>query len=154
MDAYLTKPIRLARLKEAIEGWLGPTGQAKTSQDGARAAAAQALPAVDLNVLAAMVGDDPAVTDEILVSFRESAAQSSEEVIRGIIAGAPQAALDAAHKLKSAANWIGAVRLGAICARIEDAGIASRGEELRTLLSAFQAELDAVQRFLDSRSQA
>jgi HPt (histidine-containing phosphotransfer) domain-containing protein len=66
-------------------------------------------------------------------------------------AGAAQAVASAAHRFKSGARSIGALRLGELCASVEDAALAGRSEALALLLPRLQAELAAVQLALDSR---
>jgi HPt (histidine-containing phosphotransfer) domain-containing protein len=53
--------------------------------------------------------------------------------------------------MKAGARAIGAERLAAICTDIEDAAAARRADTLRDLRHRFEAELDAVYRFLDSQ---
>jgi CheY-like chemotaxis protein/HPt (histidine-containing phosphotransfer) domain-containing protein len=159
MDAYLTKPVRLQALKAAIEAGLGATGRpsaaappkALPGPDGA--VAAKAAPA-DLNVLIELVGDDPAVIDEVLKSFRKNTAMYGEELRQGFMAGSARAVANAAHKLKSGARSIGAERLGALCADIEAAAKADRVTELGTLLPGFETALRELNRFLDVRDAA
>ncbi|MGZ5064575.1 MAG: PAS domain S-box protein [Usitatibacter sp.] len=150
MDAYLSKPVRLAQLKASIEAWIGPVEDRAESPKG-RSPPVAPTPPADLAVLRALVGDDPVVIEEVLQSFRESAALSREELTHGIQAGAGPSVAGAAHKLKSAALSIGALRVGALCAEIELAVGAGRTSELARLLPAFKGELDAVIRFLDAR---
>jgi two-component system, sensor histidine kinase and response regulator len=150
MDAYLSKPIRLPQLKAAIEDWLGATARGGTLRNGAREAAMEALPA-DLNVLAALVGTDPAVIDEVLDAFLESSAQTSLELSQGIASGSARAVSGAAHKLKAAARSIGANQLAALCVEIEQAAEANRVDAQVALLPRFVVELEAVCRFLRSR---
>ncbi|MBC7781687.1 MAG: PAS domain-containing protein, partial [Proteobacteria bacterium] len=88
MDAYLTKPIRLPQLKAALESWLAPA-QDPTVPDDDAPAALDGAP-VDLNVLVALVGDDPVVIGEVLQAFRKSATQSSGAIRQGIEAGSAQ----------------------------------------------------------------
>lgn len=109
------------------------------------------MPAVDLSVLTALVGDDPLVVDEILLAFQKSAAQSRGELRQAMRVDSMKSAADAAHKLKSAALSVGALRLGELCAEIERAAQAQRAAEVEALLPLHEAELDAVQRFLDAR---
>jgi len=106
-------------------------------------------PPVDLDVLSALVGNDAAVIEEVLTAFRESAALAGAEMTRSIAAGAAAAASDAAHKLKSAARAIGALRLGDLCERIEALATAEKAGELKALLPLFDAEWAAVLRSLD-----
>ncbi|MBA3597736.1 MAG: PAS domain-containing protein [Methylibium sp.] len=151
MDVYLTKPVRLLQLRAAIEDWLGPAPQLQSLADLRRTDLAPAPP-VDLAVLEALVGDDPAVLDEVLQAFRTSAMQSSDELRRGVASGSVHAMAQAAHKLKSAARSIGALSLGELCAEIETATEAGRSEGLAALLLRFEAELTAVYRFLEARA--
>ena len=150
MDAYLSKPVRLVQLKAAIENWLGPAAQAPALRDDEAPPRPGTLPP-DLGVLAALVGDDPAVLDEVLEAFRKSAQQSSTELEEGARAGAMPAVASAAHKLKSGARAIGALHLGELCAEIEQAAQTLRGEQLGRLLLQFRAELASVLQFLDAR---
>ncbi len=102
-------------------------------------------------MLASLVGDDSSVIDEVLGAFRESAALSSDALRQGVAAGSGQSVGDAAHKLKSAARSIGALRLGDLCAQIEEVAGGRKTGKLTALLPLFQAESEAVLRFLDSR---
>ncbi len=150
MDAYLTKPVRLAQLKAAIDVWLRPAQPASNL-------AASAIPAsislpVDLRVLAELIGEDPQVMQEVLQAFEANAARSAMEFASAHAGAAMATMADIAHKLKSAARAIGAARLGQICADIEVAATsAACGTVLIPLKSAFETELRAVLQFLERR---
>ncbi|MEP7302221.1 MAG: PAS domain-containing protein [Caldimonas sp.] len=149
MDGYLVKPVRLAQLRTAIGAWLDPA----MVPVPAPVASPPAAPVADLGVLAALVGDDPGVIEEVLQAFRQSVALSSAELSRGLASGSGQAVADAAHKLKSAARSIGAMGLGELCARIELVAESRDTGELRLLMPLFDAESKAVVAFLDSRQR-
>jgi PAS domain S-box-containing protein len=152
MDAYLTKPLRLAQLRSAIEKFLDtgavPRVANAVSEPAPSPAATTDLPA-DLDVLRGLVGTDAAVIREVLQSFRNSAARCRKDIVAGTQSRSGTDAADAAHKLKSSARMIGAARLGEICAQIEAAGKAGDSELLDELLPAFVREIDGVFRFLD-----
>jgi CheY-like chemotaxis protein len=158
MDAYLTKPIRLHRLRAVIEARLGPPPQGEVLAPGAGEAPAARSgttdvarePAADLNVLIELVGDDPEVIGELLDVFRRGATQARDEMRQGVAQGSAREVADAAHKLKSGASSIGARRLAAICAEMEAAVQARQSDRLGALLVRFEAELEAVRRFLQS----
>jgi PAS domain S-box-containing protein len=152
MDGYLTKPVRLAQLKAAIDNWLRPALRLPSeSTVGAPARTSRAPPA-DLNVLADLIGDDPQVMQEVLNAFRASTARSGLEVARARADGAHQTLAETTHKLKSAARSIGAARLGQICADIEEAAThTSSSAALGPLIADFDSELRAVHDFLDAR---
>ncbi|MEO8464204.1 MAG: PAS domain S-box protein [Gammaproteobacteria bacterium] len=143
MDAYLTKPLRLAQLKAAIEVWLGPAPAATSP--------ASMAPAVDLRVLMNFVGSNPTIIAEVLQAFRKSATDCGAEIDHAVGAGSMQGVADAAHRLKSAARSVGGNRLGQLCADLEDAARTRHGAELDALLHRFRSELQAVQGFLAAR---
>ncbi|MEP7297188.1 MAG: PAS domain S-box protein [Burkholderiales bacterium] len=148
MDAYLTKPVRLPQLRAAIAAWLAPPA-AIPSPRPPTVASIEAP--VDLTILAGFMGDDPAVTEEVLVAFRHSTERSVVEFDLALNNGAIHVVADAAHKLKSAARSIGAERLGQLCAELEDAAQTRSVDDVRVLAPQFRAECRAVLDFLASR---
>jgi PAS domain S-box-containing protein len=147
IDTYLTKPVRLLQLKAALEEALGPAGHPEHALPGAAAAGT----AVDLGVLADLIGDEAAEIDEVLRAFVTSAEALGSDLVQAAGGGAPQAAADAAHTLKSSARTIGALPLGDLCARIETAGRIGNVHTVDALLPGFQRELRAVLGFLAAR---
>jgi HPt (histidine-containing phosphotransfer) domain-containing protein len=143
----MSKPLQIADLKAALERWLPPQGAgpgAATGPDGV------ARTVVDVTVLEALVGDDPAVVLDFLRDFQRSAGAIAQ-ALRAACAAADMSRISTqAHKLKSSACTVGALALGDLCAQIEAAGKAGSEAALRTLVPAFDREFDAVDRFLDS----
>ena len=150
MDGYLTKPLRLAQLKAAIDAWLRPA-PAGPGVEVVVEAASFASPAVDLSVLADLLGDDPQVMRNVLASFRTSTKSSALAMAKAHASGVVQGMSDVAHKLKSTARAIGAVRLGQICADIEEAARTPHSALLDPLVADFEVELRAVHAFLEKR---
>jgi PAS domain S-box-containing protein len=151
MDGYLTKPVRLAQLKAAIDAWLRPT-LPRSSEGAPHALASTTPPPADLDVLAELIGDDPQVMQEVLAAFRANTAHSALDLAHAHARDAVQGVADIAHRLKSAARAVGAARLGQICADIEEAATSSpRSTALGALLAVFDRELRAVHHFLDTR---
>jgi CheY-like chemotaxis protein len=149
MDAYLSKPAPLATLKTLIDAWLAdaPVSTPPTLP----VSAPDAAPApVDLAVLRAMIGDDPANMNFVLRSFRQSAAVSQRELSHPPTGATGGAIADTAHKFKSAARSVGAMRLGDLCAQIEQAAASPSSEELAVLMPLCLAEADAVFRYVDA----
>ncbi|MDM0085712.1 PAS domain S-box protein [Variovorax sp. J31P179] len=136
MDAYLSKPVRLEDLKAAL--------------DAAIAVPALAAPA-DLRVLTDLIGDDPLSVAEVLGAFGASAAQAREAMWRGWQNGDLRLVADSAHKLKSSARAIGAMRLGQLCADIEEQAETEQAAGLDTLVKRFDREMNLLQHFLDAR---
>jgi PAS domain S-box-containing protein len=148
-DAYLTKPIRLALLRQALSRWIaGPTDLAEAQPIDTRAAGS--APAVDLSVLLGLVGDDPQILNTVLKAFRTSVEQLTRQLRLAGTSGGPQAMVAAAHKMKSGARAIGAVPLADLCAAIEKTG---GDAAMNALLPSLRDELQTVLTSLD-RAQA
>jgi PAS domain S-box-containing protein len=152
MDDYRSKPAPLAELKAVLEKWLPATPKAASAQaDTPTAAPTAAATAVDVNVLKALVGDDPAMLQEFLQDFRRSAETIAAELRAACAAGDAQAVAAAAHKLKSSSRAVGAVALGELCAALEEEGKAGDTEALAVLLPRFEAQWALVQLYLEQR---
>ncbi|MDP4027920.1 MAG: response regulator [Gallionella sp.] len=167
MDDYLSKPVRLADLQAILEKWLPAIEHTPVKpMPGCRANAADAespdaaktrgsrppcasVP-VDVNVLKALVGDDPAVIREFLHDFRLSAAKIAAELKAACHNGQIGQAGAQAHKLKSSARSMGALALGELCAAMEQSGKSGQAEALTALLPRFEAEIAAVDEYLGS----
>lgn len=104
---------------------------------------------MDLSVLKALVGDDPATILEILEDFRVSDAGLAVEIKTACENGEATRAAAAAHKLKSSARAVGAPALGELCNEIEQAGRAGQAGMLTTLLLGYVAEMAAVKKYLE-----
>ncbi len=161
MDDYMTKPLQLADLHAMLTRWMPPNARPSLLREpraagpsprtGFDALLAPAVPAVDLTVLTALVGHDPAVVVDLLTAFVKSAATSSDAIRKGMALGSLKSIANAAHTLKSGARSIGAKRLGNICDEIETAADAGRGNELAAQIPRFDQALADVHRFLEER---
>lgn len=145
MDDYLSKPVSLENLRNSLEKWL-PT--AKSVSRSITASPSQSPATMEVNVLKSLVGDDPAIVSRLLRDFHASAVETAAILIESYKNGhAAQAGL-AAHKLKSSARSVGAIKLGELCAEIEQAGKAGESETLAALMPRFEAEMAAVEKYL------
>jgi HPt (histidine-containing phosphotransfer) domain-containing protein len=140
MDDYLSKPVQLVQLKAMLNKWQPVVHSNPIAPPSADA--------VDIKVLAALVGDEPAVIREFLNDFSSSAGQIAN-ALRSAFASEDALATGAlAHKLKSSARAVGAVGLGELCAAMEQAGKADDAPKLMLLLPQFEKELARVNTFL------
>jgi PAS domain S-box-containing protein len=162
MDELLVKPVALTRLKQVLAKWLpqsavppAPTVIADSIRNpdsdlpGCRIESGMTTAAVDVSVLAALVGDDPATIGEFLTDFRASATGIAAEISAACAAGDAAQAVVLAHKLKSSARSVGALALGELCAELEAAGKAGQSAALPDLWQRFAAEMAAVDAALD-----
>jgi len=145
MDDYLAKPVQLVQIKEILKKW-----QPVVNSEAFAAPVNAPIPALDVKVLVALVGDDAAVIREFLHDFGTSATQIALELRNACRSGQPLLTAAAAHKLKSAARSVGALALGECCAAMEQAGKAGDTLLLRALLAQFDQELARVEAFLQA----
>jgi len=152
MDDYLSKPARLNELKAMLEKWLPTAKPRPVSSDSPATTTLQgtATGPVDLSILEDLVGNDPEVIRDFLHNFRISATQIATELKTACENGQTTQAGAAAHKLESSAYSVGAVKLGELCADMEQAGNSGQIDVLADLLPRFEAEMVAVNNHLDS----
>nr|MDP2192079.1 ATP-binding protein [Rhodoferax sp.] len=150
MDGYLSKPAQLADLKAMLEKWLPLAAEPRPDLPESRATATPQTGAVDVSVLAGLVGNDPAVIHALLQDFRVSAAKTAAELKAACENGQAAQAGALAHKLKSSSRAVGALVLGELCDEMEQAGKTGQVEALTALLPRFEAEMAAVDEYLGS----
>jgi len=141
MDAYLAKPVSLDRLRAILERWLPIGGSGGSGPHAARGAAGRAI---DREVLAAWLGDDADSIDALLVKFRDSAAEAERTIDAAYRSGDFAELAAAAHRLKGAAQAVGAHGVGQLAAELERAGRAGDRPACRNSLGPLTAELRRV----------
>ena len=154
IDDYVTKPIAIEQLAGVLERCLGgPPAVTASAGDGTRGVApgATAGEAIDATVLPQLVGDDPAVLRDFFHDFRGAAALALESMRDALettdLAGAGRAA----HRLVASARSVGALALGELCARLEDAAVDGDHDAVASAWTALQTEAQHVRHWIDER---
>jgi CheY-like chemotaxis protein/HPt (histidine-containing phosphotransfer) domain-containing protein len=126
MDDYVTKPLTLERLREAVARWVTGDDQ----------------PAIDRSVVEAMFGGNAQAVRRVLGRFRDAAEQLIEQIAAA--RQDPQTLVELAHKLKGAARSAGATVLGDLAAALEKSGHAADLDALQLEWLRVDAELSAA----------
>ncbi|WP_421865879.1 ATP-binding protein [Motiliproteus sp.] len=131
IDDYLTKPIQLNQLEQALGNWLpAANGSPASSANELELNKDNANSIWDVAFLMELVGDDPETINELLTDYLamlhtenfqiEALYQQQDSRKLGSIA----------HKLKSASRSVGAMPLGDLCAELENACTRNQQEEI------------------------
>ena len=147
MDDYISKPIAMPALANALKKWMPPPREAAKPIVVDLDQAPQ-TPAVDARAIKDVFGDDDTIFKEILQSFVEP---SQEIIVEIMVAWEKKAAADvksAAHKLKSAARSVGANTLADLCVALETAGKNADWSTIDALAPKARAEFTEVERYI------
>ncbi|MDQ1583133.1 MAG: two-component system, sensor histidine kinase and response regulator, partial [Microbacteriaceae bacterium] len=168
MDDFLSKPVDLSALKEALMRWVpadanphidltGPWVGARTApapasgRDAPTAGPdAPALDRVRLDLLRSLgAAVDHGILPEAVDAFRSEVPASLTALDLAIARGDVTAVKGAAHKLKGGAANVGAAGAVALCAQLETLALADDGGRIRELVSQLEVELTRVGAALD-----
>ena len=145
MDDYLTKPLQLPALREAVEKWLPqPSAEESVRDPGAdRTPPSPEHNVLDIGVLKRLIGEEPASLHALLEDFL-GAVSSGLAAIQGTTADDLAEIGTMAHKLKSAARSVGALPLGDTCAELENSSRLGDKAVAAEAVVAFKAAAEAL----------
>ena len=130
MDAYLAKPVAIARLSATLGRWiaLAPRSDPPAS-------------VVDRPMLRSWLGDDDATLRSLLMEFLNTARQNEREIEAALGSVEISAAVMPAHNLRGGALAVGAQALAQAAGAVEAAARIGDGAACRDLLAPLAREL-------------
>lgn len=158
MNGYLPKPVSQAKMEELLHSFFSTSKQSAPAlspvlQQPLRQQSGSHLPVLDVQDALLNLGTDLSFFREMLALFTTHGKPLLEELQQKLLTDQPPSALERpAHKLKGMANNIGAVRLAALCDRIQDdpaAGTLPLREQYHQELEITGRELFATLEKLD-----
>ncbi len=157
MDDVIAKPIERDRLEAVLERYAPAVGT-RTGRHVIRPRAAQAAgtrtamtgPEISLQRFGEVTMGDAALARGLVESFEHSAEQACADLESGLARGDFKLATRAAHTLVGASANMGALRLEAVAAAMEQAAIQQDGATLGPLIAAARTRLNAARTELKS----
>ncbi len=141
MDDYVSKPIKLEQIQEALERWGGIKRGTKDDppQAGTSRGGSGMIDPSRIDELRAMGGNgDPELVVHLVELYVADFPNSVSEIRKHARAANTQKMLMAAHRLKGSSLNLGVTRVADLCKDIESAGRDGRLEELEALLGRLE----------------
>jgi len=143
-DEIISKPVELEELRHALEKWIPREITKQIASDVIIPNGENLGSAIDLKVLHQSVGNKPDTHRKLLSSFVASLPESVGDIEDAFSWRNHEKLAEAAHKLKSSARSMGALKLGDICQALETAGRNKNWPELESTMPILLLEDEQV----------
>ncbi|MCP5154566.1 MAG: cache domain-containing protein [Ectothiorhodospiraceae bacterium] len=159
MDDYLSKPFTTQKLREVVLRALAGTSPRQTGhhgEDDGREEAPLIDPAAVANIRSLQRPGAPCVLSRVIHLFVDSAPAALDGIEASLAAGDPTALREVAHRLKSSASNLGAMRFAEICKELETLGRSGTTDGAHELLEGLRELYPLVESHLmqETDSQA
>jgi PAS domain S-box-containing protein len=142
MDEYLIKPATLATLEATFDRLLSKEDAAEGPT--ATQPSVGSVAAVNPDVLASQIGDDPQLMGELFLEFAEAASDASVHLGHALKDGDWNEVRVLAHRTKDAARSVGALRLADLCAELEADAYDRDDVSISSVWRVFEDEVRSV----------
>jgi CheY-like chemotaxis protein/HPt (histidine-containing phosphotransfer) domain-containing protein len=146
MDAYLSKPVRIRALLDAINSVISGS----TVDAGVPAGEVQAPVVLDKAAALEQVDGNTALLRHLLASFRRNSIRLLSEVRAAVTSSDGKALCQAAHLLKGSAGLLGATAVVAAAQRLETMGDEGNLSSSEEAYAALAAEMDRLRTALET----
>jgi signal transduction histidine kinase/DNA-binding response OmpR family regulator len=148
MDDYVSKPVDVAVLEEAVARWTARGGE--EGEEAGEEADGQVTEGVfDREALLERVGGDEEIFAEIIGLFMEDAPKRIRMLGEAVAGGDATAVREQAHSLKGASANVGAVALQEVAYEVEKAGAADDLASAGRLLPVLDRQFGCLKTILD-----
>lgn len=156
MDDYLVKPVELEILHEKLDKWSSVLDVAEKAQQATvkKETSAQKKSVVDAPInlaeLEKYVGKDPRIQQQIMQKFVETAINTLNDINAAYKSHAAKDVTFHAHKLKSSAKAVGAMKLSQVCLDLEMAGKEENWQVIDELTPQITSLVEEVQKHVSA----
>jgi len=144
MNEYLTKPLQLHILSDALMMWMPEIDETGASLLPSVDDRQAPVAAIDVATLKNLVGDDEDIVRDLLVDYLASAEQQVSDLHADFTLGNTGHVASIAHKLKSSSRSVGALALGDLCTELENACRAEDKESTARHMAKIETRWKAV----------
>jgi two-component system sensor histidine kinase/response regulator len=146
MDDYLAKPFTSARLHTVLRRW-APVKAVQPQPVLEKAA-------LDKAALEGVLSGDRAersrVLDRLIALFHQTTREQMAELRTAVVEGNCEHLRSVAHAAKSGGSSVGAIRVAALCERLEQSADVATAEQQRAMLDSLEAEIALAQAALQA----
>ncbi len=157
MDDYVPKPVKLETLGAVLRRWTSMVEQVQPEQAGARPSPTGFEVSLDQDVVATLrsfeLEGEPGFVAELAEMFLRDAETRIGTMREDAHASEFESIERAAHSLKGGCSNMGAAKMAAICADLEEAAAARDSGRTDKLLEHLEAEFGMVRLALESEQQ-